>query len=134
MVRIRYDPNPEIKMERDTYGVIPNMEIFKDFDFEKPMEDLFSSGTVIGESSCLTGRSRAASVTCETEGVTAFHIPLSAMQQALETFNDQYNSLEERLWRSCGMRRGYWLLPNHPAYQVSLLSVMHLHMHNKMTG
>lgn len=118
MVRIRYEPNDTVKADREKYGAIPTMEFFKNFDFDKSGEDLFSSGFVIGESACLTGRVRSATVTCETEGVTAFHIPLSAVQQALESFNDQYNSLEERLWRSSGMRRAAWFLNKSHLYTV----------------
>ncbi|ODM88203.1 Sodium/hydrogen exchanger 10, partial [Orchesella cincta] len=105
MIRIDYEPLPDIVEDRAAYGVIPVMEIFKSLDFDKKITDYFSSGTVIGEASCLTGRLRAASVICETEGVSAYHIPLSVMKEALETFTDHFDSLEERLWRACGMRR-----------------------------
>ncbi|CAL8104179.1 unnamed protein product [Orchesella dallaii] len=105
MIRIDYEPSMEAVEDRAAYGVIPVMEIFKDFEFDRKTTDYCSSGMVIGESSCLTGRQRAASVICETEGVSAYHIPASVMQEALETFTDHFNSLEERLWRACGMRR-----------------------------
>ncbi|CAL8094924.1 unnamed protein product [Orchesella dallaii] len=48
---------------------------------------------------------RAASVICETEGVSAYYIPASVMQEAMETFTDHFNFLEESYFRACGMRR-----------------------------
>lgn len=119
MVKIHYEPHADVQALHEQWGAIPCMEIFKDFDFDKPTEDFLSSGTVIGELSLLTGRARTAAVLCETEGVQAFHIPLVALQSALSSFNDSYTSLEERLWRSCGMRMASSFLSEHLSYQVN---------------
>jgi len=77
---------------------------------------------VIGESGVLTKRLRSGTATCETEGVTAYHISVEIMKEALKTFNDPYDSLEVRLWRSCGIRRGSAYFPTTNFYQVSQIS------------
>lgn len=115
LVKIKYEPTFESITEREDYGVIPNMEIFHDLTFENDMQDYFSTGTVIGELGVLTDRPRAASVTCETS-VLAYHIPQSVMKQAIELFEDPYDSLEARMWRTYGMNISASLLPSESAF------------------
>ena len=100
-------------------GIVPNMELFLDLTFRHEELDFFSTGTIIGEKSVLTGEPRAASVTCETV-VTAYHLPQDMMKQALSIFTDPFDSLESRMWRSFGIRLATALLPTQPAYSVSL--------------
>jgi len=95
------------------------MEVFKDFSFDLPKEDFFSTGTLIGECGVLTGRPRAAGVTCETE-IEAYFISMKVMKDAMELFNDPYDSLEGRLWRSCGIMRGLSYLPTTGLNKVRL--------------
>jgi len=85
--------------------------------FQKPEDDFFSTGFVIGEAGVLTGQPRAASAICET-GVICYHVSQSAMKHALKTYNDPYDSLEARLWRSVGIHRAAAILPTQPYYQV----------------
>jgi hypothetical protein len=48
MVKVTYDPNPELEEECRRHGKIPNMELYTDLTFSVH-EDYFSSGLVIGE-------------------------------------------------------------------------------------
>ncbi|CAL8091440.1 unnamed protein product [Orchesella dallaii] len=115
LIKIHYEPTFEMITEREDYGVIPNMEVFQDLTFENDMDDYFSTGTVIGELGVVTDQPRAAKVTCET-GVIAYHIPQSVMKTAMTAFDDSYDSLEARIWRTCGMRLAASLLPTEPAF------------------
>ncbi|ODM92698.1 Sodium/hydrogen exchanger 10, partial [Orchesella cincta] len=115
LIKVHYDPTFEMITEREDYGAIPNMEIFQDLSFENEMDDYFSTGTVIGELGVVTDQPRAARVTCET-GVIAYHIPQSVMKTAITSFDDPYDSLEARIWRTCGMRLAASLLPAESAF------------------
>jgi hypothetical protein len=75
-------------------------------------------GTVIGEAGLLNKRPRNGKVVCESEEMTAYFIPSTIMDEAMAKFNDPYDSLECRLWRSCGIRRGACFLPTTSFYQV----------------
>ena len=99
-------------------GIVPNMELFLDLTFRHEELDFFSTGTIIGEKSVLTGEPRSATVSCETV-VIAYHLPQDLMKQALALFTDPFDSLESRMWRSFGIRLATALLPTQPAYAVS---------------
>jgi len=109
-------------------SIPPNVEIFRDFDFDQPTEDYITVGTVIGESGLLTRRPRSGTVVCESEVVTVYFISLSIMDEALEKFNDPYDSLESRLWRSCGIRRGASFLPTTSFYQSWTADKVQIHL------
>jgi len=106
--------------------VFPNIILDKDALYETPIDDYLSIGEGIGELGVLTDENRSASAICET-GVTAYHIPQSAMKKAFQTFNDPYDSLEERLWRFYAMRIASSFLPMLPAFSVSDMIISRLH-------
>lgn len=60
----------------------------------------------------LTGRPRNSSIVCETD-ITVYHISQSAMEKALEAFNDPYDSLESKMWRAFGIPIATTLLRAH---------------------
>lgn len=94
-----------IDQAREDDGIIPNADIFHDATFESEMTDYFTTGAVLGELGVLTGFSRASTATCET-GVMVYHLSQTTMQSAMESFDDHYDSLEGRLWRTFGMKLG----------------------------
>jgi CRP-like cAMP-binding protein len=107
---------------RRKYGALPIKEIYRDPEFSKREEDYFSSGAVIGESSFLLRRKRQATVVCETDGVTAYFIPKDALDAAIAKFSQPLDTLEARMWRSCGIRRAMAYLPTTPFYEVDRFS------------
>ncbi len=104
-----------MSVEREEYGIIPNIELFQDVSYENGMEDYFTTGTVIGELGVLTDQPRGGRVVCET-GVSAYHIPQSVMKAAMAAFDDPYDSLESRMWRCVAMKIGASLLPSDANY------------------
>lgn len=53
--------------------------------------------------------------------VMAYFISKDVLQQGFETFSESHDSLESKMWRSCGIRLGAAILSHQPAYKVSLL-------------
>lgn len=101
----------------EQHGIVPNVELFLDLTYRNEEYDFFSTGTIIGEKSVLTGIPRSALVSCETV-VMAYHLPQAPMKAALSIFADPYDSLESRMWRSYGIKLATALLPTQPAYAV----------------
>lgn len=91
------------------------------------MTDYFTNGAVLGELGVLTGAQRASTATCET-GVTLYHLSQSTMQIALTSFDDRYDSLEGRLWRTVGMKLGAAMLPHAPAFQSWTMDKIRIHL------
>lgn len=115
MVKVQFEATFEMSVEREEYGIIPNIELFQDVSYENDMEDYFTTGTVIGELGVLTDQPRGGRVVCET-AVSAYHIPQSVMKAAMASFEDPYDSLESRMWRCVGMKIGASLLPTDANY------------------
>lgn len=124
MVKIHYIPMDDIIQRFDEEGEVPNMELIVDLTFRSKEDDFFSTGTVIGEKSVLTGQLRAATVKCETS-VFAYHISQATMLEALKKFNDPYDSLESRMWRAIGMKLALAVLPKHQNYAVKIIMNNH---------
>ncbi|CAG7640037.1 unnamed protein product [Allacma fusca] len=127
MIKVHYIPNDEIIKNYEDYGVVPNMELFLDLTFRSEEMDFFSTGTIIGEKSVLTGETRCATVSCETV-VSAYHLPQAPMKTALSIFTDPYDSLESRMWRSYGIKLATALLPTQPAYASWTLDKIRMHL------
>jgi len=115
LIKVQYEPSFETITELEEYGIIPNVEVCFDLTFENDMSDYLTTGSAIGEIGVLTDQPRGGRVTCETDA-TLFHIPHSAMKQAIESFRDPYDSLEARIWKTCGMRVAAMLLPTETAF------------------
>jgi sodium/hydrogen exchanger 10/11 len=127
VVKISYEPSYELLKARDEKGAIPNMEIYSEPTFEEAMTDYYTTGGVLGEMGVVTEDIRAASVTCET-GVVAYHLSQSTMRKAVEAFDDRYDSLEGRIWRSCGMKLAAVILPTQPAFQSWTMDKLKTHL------
>jgi CRP-like cAMP-binding protein len=127
MVKVTYDPTPELEEERRRHGKIPNMELYTDLTFSVHEEDYFSSGLVIGEAGSLTGAPSACSIIAETS-VVVYHIPAAVISQALKTYSDPFDSLESQMWRSVGIRRATPLIASLPQYEVSSTKSNHVYL------
>ncbi|XP_035703844.1 sodium/hydrogen exchanger 10 [Folsomia candida] len=127
VVKINYKPSYDQIQAREDDGIIPNADIFHDATFESEMTDYFTTGAVLGELGVLTGFSRASTATCET-GVMVYHLSQTTMQSAMESFDDHYDSLEGRLWRTFGMKLGAAVLPSEPAFQAWTMDKIKAHL------
>lgn len=77
--------------------------------------DFYGTGSVIGEVGILGLTRCNLLVECETD-VQAFFIKEADLREIMARFT----SVEERLWRVCGIHIATQLLPQLPEYQVSI--------------
>ncbi|OXA42848.1 Sodium/hydrogen exchanger 11 [Folsomia candida] len=119
MIKVVYMPTPALIEARNQYGKIPNSELYMDLTFSQPETDYFSSGFVFGEYGVLRDDPWASDIIAETS-LLVYHIPKEVIIQAIERYEDPYDSLEGQLWRSVGMRRATGLLEQLPRYQNNL--------------
>lgn len=80
--------------------------------------DFCGTGSVIGEMGILGLTRCNLSVECETD-IQAFFIKESDLREIMA----QFTSVEERLWRVCGIHIATQLLAQLPEYQVSIYTL-----------
>ena len=81
--------------------------------------DFYGTGSVIGEMGILGLTKCNLLVECETD-VQAFFIKESDLCEIMA----QFTSVEERLWRVCGIHRATQLLTQLPEYQVGAAATL----------
>jgi sodium/hydrogen exchanger 10/11 len=91
------------------------------------MSDYVTTGAVLGELGVLIAAKRDSTATCVT-GVTLYHVTQSAMYAAIASFDDRYDSLEGRLWRTFGMKLASSVMPSDPTFQSWTMDKIKTHL------
>lgn len=121
IVKLYYVPTEKLVQNLIENGVFPNSEFFPfDLSFATTQWDFMGVGGIIGEYGFLTGAPRDASITCETD-VEAVFWSNADLQVAMTIFNDPFNSMEARLWRSWGIKLSAEFLHTTSQYGVGNL-------------
>ncbi|XP_037070931.1 sodium/hydrogen exchanger 10-like isoform X2 [Pollicipes pollicipes] len=116
MLKVECRELGQLQEEIQKTGLVPNSEIMSPAHDTTVLRDYIGAGNVVGEVGLLTGRSRDASVQCET-AVQAYYIPNEVMSEMMAKFNEGPENLEYLIWRSIGMRVAINVLMDQAQYQ-----------------